>query len=73
MKYAPSFYLLSATAALAHPGHPEAEIEGPAHWLTHADHLIVLALAAALAGVVLRRWASGRRKGSQKVRRADDA
>lgn len=37
-------------AALAHPGHPDAAA-GPAHWLTHADHLLVLALAVAAGGL----------------------
>ena len=37
-------------AALAHPGHPEAAA-GPAHWLTHADHLLVVSLALTAGGL----------------------
>ena len=37
-------------AALAHPGHPDAAA-GAVHWLTHADHLAVIALAAAAGGL----------------------
>lgn len=46
-------YLLSATAALAHGGHEKAWAEGDVHWLTSADHLVLLVLGAVAAGIVI--------------------
>ena len=37
-------------AALAHPGHPDAAA-GAVHWLTHADHLLVVSLALTAGGL----------------------
>lgn len=51
MKYAIWAYILSAGAALAHGGHEEAVVMGDAHWFTTGDHVIVLVLAAFVAGL----------------------
>lgn len=47
-------YVLSATAAFAHGGHEKAWVEGDVHWLTSADHLVLLVLGAGSAGIVIR-------------------
>ncbi|WP_424965498.1 MULTISPECIES: HupE/UreJ family protein [unclassified Dinoroseobacter] len=47
-----AIYLLTAGAALAHPGHPEAEA-GVIHWLTSVDHLLVVAALGYAFGLAL--------------------
>lgn len=44
---------LAAAPAFAHEGHVAAEAEGNWHWLTEADHLVVLVLAVALVAVMV--------------------
>lgn len=43
MKKSVIAYLLTAGAAMAHPGHVEAVAYGEAHWLTQGDHLAAIA------------------------------
>lgn len=46
--------LLSTTLpALAHSGHEAAVTKGNVHWLTEADHLIVVALAVLAVGLAV--------------------
>ncbi|WP_424971370.1 HupE/UreJ family protein [Dinoroseobacter sp. S76] len=47
-----AIYLLTAGAALAHPGHPEAET-GLLHWITSADHLLIVAALGYGVGLAL--------------------
>ncbi len=57
-------WMLTATAALAHPGHDSAVPDGAAHWLVNLDHLAVIVAGVALVWLVLdtrplaalRRW-----------------
>ena len=57
-------WMLTASAAIAHPGHDEAARHGAAHWLFDLDHLAVVVPAALLIWLVLdarprtalRRW-----------------
>ena len=49
-------YFATATAALAHPGHDAAVVEGQAHWLTQPDHIVVVGLSAALISLAGIRW-----------------
>ena len=44
--------LMTAGAALAHPGHPEAAA-GASHWLTTVDHLVIIALVGYGLGLAL--------------------
>jgi hydrogenase/urease accessory protein HupE len=57
-------WLLTATAAMAHPGHDSGLPDGAAHWLVHGDHFAVIVAGAALVWLLLdtrplaalRRW-----------------
>ncbi|SMX30683.1 hypothetical protein [Actibacterium lipolyticum] len=48
-------YAMTAGAAVAHPGHDAAALQGQAHWLGQADHIAVVALVAALGAVIVYR------------------
>lgn len=62
MKHAFAAYVLSASAALAHEGHEAAVTQGDLHWLTQPDHLVVLALGAAVAALTVMRVVRERRR-----------
>lgn len=64
MKKAIAFLAVLPSAALAHPGHEAATAQGPAHWLTSADHLVV----AVALGVAL--WCAIDPRPLQALRRA---
>jgi hydrogenase/urease accessory protein HupE len=57
-------WMLTATAASAHPGHDPAIPDGALHWLVHLDHLAVIVAGVALIWLALstrpiaalRRW-----------------
>ena len=57
-------WLLTATAAVAHPGHDSVVPDGAAHWLVNLDHLAVIVAGVALVWLALdtrplaalRRW-----------------
>lgn len=57
MRYAIAAYMLTATAALAHSGHAEADALGQAHWLLQPDHQAVVALGLLVAVLLARRGA----------------
>lgn len=44
---------VTAAPALAHEGHATAQSAGALHWLTQADHIIVVALGLAAAALAL--------------------
>lgn len=57
-------WMLTATAASAHPGHDSAVPDGALHWLVNLDHLAVIVAGVVLLWLVLdtrplaalRRW-----------------
>jgi hydrogenase/urease accessory protein HupE len=57
-------WLLTATAAVAHPGHDAGIPDGAVHWLVNLDHLAVIVAGVALVWLALdtrplaalRRW-----------------
>ena len=53
MKKATLLYLLTATAAVAHPGHESPVADGAAHWLAHGDHLAVIVAGVAFVWLAL--------------------
>lgn len=62
-------YALMAQAAAAHSGHEAAIVAGEAHWLTEADHLVVVVFAIALAGLVVSRLVRrGRGRAARETR-----
>lgn len=65
MKHVIIAYLAGASVAFAHPGHPEAA-EGQAHWLTQADHSVILGLGLALAALGIGRWSVKRLRAARE-------
>ncbi len=59
MRNALIIWSVSATAALAHPGHGEARV---LHWLVEADHLLVVVLAGLAAVIAVLGLLERRRK-----------
>jgi hydrogenase/urease accessory protein HupE len=57
-------WMLTATAAMAHPGHDTAVPDGALHWIVNLDHLAVIVAGVALLWLALdtrplaalRRW-----------------
>ncbi len=60
-----------ASPALAHPGHPEALAQGNLHWLTMANHLVVVVLTIALGAVPFVPWQLFSRKREQDEGRVE--
>ena len=66
MKHAFLAYLVTASAAVAHPGHEAAFVQGDAHWLSQPDHAVVIALGAALAILAAVGVAAKRRRAARE-------
>ncbi len=67
MKKVVTAYVLTAGAALAHPGHEAALTHGDAHWLMAWDHLAVVGTASVLIALV----AAGIRFSKRKARQSE--
>lgn len=67
MKKLSALLALSASPALAHPGHVAAVVEGETHWLTQPDHLAIVIGVFALAGILA--WPKGRAMGRAALAR----
>ena len=67
MKKAIFAYILTAGAALAHPGHDAASVDGSAHWLTQTDHIAVLVALGAFGLVAVVRLLHSRRRASAEA------